>query len=56
MRTLNKILKLVNLTWVIRNQLDLSTGLACLVKRNKKLLIFGYKTPNEKILLETEYK
>lgn len=56
MKLINKILKMINLTWVIRNQYDLSTSLKFLSSRKKKMLIFAYNTNREKILFETCYK
>jgi len=56
MNILNKFLKIINITLVERYQQDLSSGLNNLERRNKKLLIFGYNSKNEKILFETEYK
>jgi hypothetical protein len=56
MTPLNKFLKIFNLTWVIRNQHDLSSKFKCLETRKKKMLIFGYKTKIEKTLFETKYK
>ena len=56
MKPINKILRFVNLTWVVRNEHDLSTSLQPLLGRKKNMLIFGYKTQLEKILYESVYK
>ena len=55
MKILNKFLKIFNLTYVIRNQHDLSSSFNGLTSRSKKMLIFGYKTKFEKILFESKY-
>jgi hypothetical protein len=56
MKPINKILRFFNLTWVVRNEHDLSTSLQPLLGRKKSMLIFGYKTKSEKVLYESAYK
>ena len=55
MKLINKILKPFNLTWVIRKQYDLNVSLKPVSHRVKRMLIFSYKTNQEKILFETSF-
>jgi hypothetical protein len=55
MKLINKILKPFNLTWVIRKQYDLNVSLKPVANRVKQMLIFAYKTNQEKILFETSF-
>lgn len=56
MKLINRFLKLLNITYVIRTQKDLTSNMLSLGVRCKKMIIFGYQTKSEKILFETEYQ
>ena len=49
---INRFLKFFNLTWVIRNKVELSSDLNYLSHKKTYLLIFNYLLENEKILLK----
>jgi hypothetical protein len=56
MKLINKFLRLFNLTWVIRYRNNLSTDLKFLSVLEKKLLIFNYNSPKEKVIFETIFR